>query len=298
MVTVKIPATSANLGSGFDCMGLALKIYNTITVEETVDGLKINIMDDTKHFLPADERNLVYKSMQKVFQMVQYQPKGIRINLHNGIPVTRGLGSSSACVAGGLFAANALSGNHLSLDELLLMAAQIEGHPDNSTPAILGGIVTAVLTEDHLHYVKVELDQQLKFAVFIPNFILSTKTARNILPDMIPRNDAVYNVGRAALLAASIISGKYENLSIATEDRLHQQYRKDMIPGMTEIFDFCKVNGARGIYLSGAGPTLIAILDDKYEEFENKAGNYIGSELKDWTVKIIEGDNDGVQVLT
>ncbi|MBZ4647177.1 MAG: homoserine kinase [Petroclostridium sp.] len=296
MISVKVPATSANIGPGFDCMGVALQIYNTIDVEEIPSGLEINILDATGDFLPKNEKNLVYQSMLAVFDKTGYYPKGLKINLKNNIPVTRGLGSSSACVAGGLFAANALTGNKLTKEEIILMAAQIEGHPDNSTPAILGGMVVAVLDKSDIRYVRIELPDHLKFAVFVPNFPLPTKKARDILPGYIPHKDGVYNTGRAALMAASLITGNYDNITFAIEDRLHQPYREGLIPGMKEIFQLSRQYGAKGVFLSGAGPTLIAILDQDYEHFRSKMGMHLQQHMQDWTVDIVSPDNEGIKI--
>ena len=296
MIKVKVPATSANMGPGFDCMGLALQIYNTIEVEELEEGLEINILDDTKELLFADSRNLVYQSMKIVFEKMNYTPKGLRINLVNSIPITRGLGSSSACIVGGLFAANALMNNPLSTEELLRIAAQEEGHPDNSTPAILGGLAVAVLDKNDLYYVRKSLPDTLKFGVFIPAFTLSTKKARNVFPTAIPHEDGVFNAGRAALMAASMLMGDYSNLRIAVEDRLHQPYRQELIPGMQEIFEKSTAFGAKGVYLSGAGPTLVAIVDEDTENFESVMGDYIKNKLSQWTFRILKPDNNGVQI--
>lgn len=302
MIVLRIPATSANIGPGFDCMGFALQIYNIIQVEETSSGLDISYSDNAGDYLPTDEKNLVYRSMKEVFDRVGYHPEGLKIHLINNIPVTRGLGSSSACVTGGLFAANILSGNPLTEEELIFMAAEIEGHPDNSTPAILGGMVVAVLDEKKVHYVRVDVKDDLKFAVLIPDFILSTKKARNILPKHILHKDGVYNAGRAALMAASLITGKYDNLLIAAQDKLHQPYREHFIPGMKQLFRAGIEFGAKGIYLSGAGPTLIAMLQKDDRNFESQMAGYLRQHLKeqhlkDWSLKIVSPDNEGIKLI-
>ena len=205
-LTVKIPATSANLGSGFDCMGVALQIYNTITVEQIDKGLVIDILDETRNFLPHDNRNLVYRSMQKVFKLANYKAKGFHITMENRIPITRGLGSSSASVVGGLLAANRICNDFLSLDELLVLASDIEGHPDNAAPALMGGLVVTVEHNKKIYYQKININKEkISFALFIPDFIIQTKKARNVLPKLVPHTDAVFNAGRAAMLTTSII---------------------------------------------------------------------------------------------
>lgn len=296
MVRVRVPATSANIGPGFDSLGIALEMYNYITVEETAGGFEIEILDESRRFLPRDEKNLVYFCMTKVFKKLGHTPKGIKITLENNVPVTRGLGSSSAGIVGGLVAANALCGGKLSKDELLLMAAEIEGHADNVTPAMFGGFTVSVSRKGRLNYVQHPLDEGLRFAAFIPDFSLATKKARAILPGVVPHKDAVYNTGHSALLAASLISGKFENIRPAIGDRLHQGYRKPLIPAMDEIFDLCYRNGALGVYLSGAGPTVMAIIKEENRDFLPNVSRVLSEKMKNWHLEILKGDNQGATV--
>ncbi len=296
MIRVRVPATSANIGPGFDSLGIALKMYNYITVEETDGGLEIEILDESRKFLPRDSKNLVYVCMTRVFKKLGYTPKGLKITLENNVPVTRGLGSSSAGIVGGLVAANELCGGKLSKDELLLMAAEIEGHADNVTPAMFGGFTVSVSRKGRLNYVQHPLDEKLRFAAFIPDFPLATKKARAILPGVVPHKDAVYNTGHSALLAASLISGKFENIRPGIGDRLHQGYRKPLIPAMDEIFDLCYRNGALGVYLSGAGPTVMAIIKEENMDFLPNVSRVLNQKMKNWRLEILEADNQGAQV--
>ncbi len=296
MYRVIVPATSANLGPGFDCMGVALNLYNMIDVEESGDGLQIEINGLGKEKIPINENNLIYKSMKLVFDRVGYAPKGLRIIQTNEIPLTRGLGSSAACIVGGIFAANQIIGQKLTLEELEIMAAIADGHPDNTTPVIRGGLVTTVLEDDEVYHVDIEIPDNLKFAAFIPDFTLSTAKARRILPGRISHKDAVFNAGRAALLVASLVSGKFENLAHALEDRLHQPYRKKLIPDMDRIFEASMKNGAKGCYLSGAGPTLISILDNHYEKFLDQMNLYLETLSTGWEIKILELNKKGVEI--
>lgn len=297
-VKVKVPATSANMGSGFDSMGLALGLYNYVTAEDTGEGLKIDILDDiTAKFLAIDERNLVYTSMKAVFDKVSYHPRGLHLTLENNIMVTRGLGSSSAGIVSGLLAANELTGRQLSKDELLYMAAKAEGHADNVTPALFGGFTVNVVQDDSVKYVKTPIKDDLKFAAFVPDFFLQTKKSRSVLPRSVLLKDAVYNTGRSALLAASMISGKYENISVAVDDKLHQRYRKRLVPGLDDIFKKSYQNGALGVYLSGAGPTIIAIIHKDNIDFEKNMRAYLSKSMKDRRLYIFDADNDGAQVI-
>ena len=297
MVKVRVPATSANMGPGFDSMGIALNLYNYVTAEETGEGLVIDILDDTAKFLAKDERNLVYTSMKAVFDKVGYHPKGLHLTLENNVMVTRGLGSSSAGIVSGLLAANVLTGGTLSKETLLNMAAEIEGHADNVTPALMGGFTINVKQNDDICYVKTEVKDDLRFAALVPDFYLQTKKARSVLPRMVSMRDAVYNTGRSALLAASLMSGKYENIRAAVGDKLHQRYRKRLIPNMDRLFQSCYEKGASGVYLSGAGPTIVAIVHkDQEADFAREMNAVLTGRMKDWNLHMLKADNDGAVV--
>lgn len=296
IVKVKVPATSANLGSGFDSMGIALNLYNYVTAEETNGGLKIDILDDTSKFLPKDERNLVYRSMKYLFDKIGYTPKGIHLILENNIMVTRGLGSSSAGIVSGLMVANELSGRQLPIEDIHRMASDIEGHADNVTPAIFGGFTVNVKHGEQIKYIRTPLKDDLKFVAFVPDFYLQTKKSRGVLPKFVPLRDAVYNTGRSALLVASIISGEYDNIRTAVDDRLHQYYRKKLIPKMDILFKECYKNNALGVYLSGAGPTVVAIIHKDKKDFENQMNEFINSEMQNWKLYMLNADNTGAVI--
>ncbi len=294
MIKIRVPATSANMGPGFDSLGVALNLYNYITVEEIESGLEIEIPDETKAFLPQNEKNLVYRSMKEVFDKVGKAPAGLRLTLENNIPVTRGLGSSSAGIVGGLYAANILSGNAFSKEELLQMAVKLEGHADNVTPAMMGGFTVSVMQRDRHDFVCHKLNDDLRFAAIIPDFPLATKKARAILPRFVSHRDAAYNAGHSALLAASLISGDYSHIRAAIGDRLHQYYRKSLIPSMDELFNICYRHGALGVYLSGAGPTLIAIIRAENKSFLPEVSRILTQKIKNWHLEILGTDNLGV----
>ena len=269
MIKIRIPATSANIGSGFDSLGLALNLYNYIYMEQ-IDGIEIKSKDHT--VIPTGENNLVYKTAKHLFEICGKPFTGLHIEQENNIPMTRGLGSSSACIVGGLFGANELMGNPLSQDELVNFAAVMEGHPDNSTPAILGGLVTAVIDEGKVYCVKQEITEKLRFFAFIPDFEMSTEMARAALPQTVAHKDGVFNLSRAALMSVSLYSGKFQNLRIAAQDRLHQPYRLGLIKDGDKVFQLAYDLGAYAAYISGAGSTLMAIVDEKMaESFEAEA---------------------------
>lgn len=295
MIKIRIPATSANLGAGFDALGLALNYYNYVNIEES-DRIDIRSLDNID--IPTDESNLVYESAKKVFDICGKPLKGLKIQQENNIPMTRGLGSSSACIVAGLIGANTLLNNPLSPDELVDLAALIEGHPDNTAPALLGGIVTAVFDGQKVHWVKQEVFTTLKFVAIIPNFELKTEKARSCLPKEIPHKDAVFNLSRAALFSASLLTGKFENLKTAVDDKLHQPYRLPLIPNADMVFNLAYTLDAYAVYMSGAGPTIMAIVDHDNSYFAGKMRFALDSHgLSDWTVKELEIDNYGTVIL-
>lgn len=295
MIKIQIPATSANLGAGFDALGLALNYYNYVNIEEA-DGIFIESLDETD--VPKDASNLVYDSAHILYDICGKPLKGLKIQQINNIPMARGLGSSSACIIAGLVGANQLLGEPMGLNDLVNLSAQIEGHPDNTAPALLGGIVTAVFDGKCVHWVKQEVYTTLKFVVVIPNFELKTEKARACLPKEISHKDAVYNLSRAALFSASLLTGKYENLRTAVHDRLHQPYRMELIPHGRDVFDTAYSLGAYAAYLSGAGPALMAIVDADNEYFVGKmrfALDRMG--LSDWDVHELHIDNIGTRII-
>lgn len=291
MIYVRVPATSANMGSGFDCLGIALGLYNTLRVSEIDSG--IVIYNNSKDFIPIGEKNLVYRSICRVFDEVGYAKKGIKIVQNSDIPVTRGLGSSSACIIGGMLAANVLSGRKLTYPEILTLAAEIEGHPDNVTPALFGGFCTSASENGKTLYSSTKLDPKLKSAVMIPDFYVSTRESRTSLPESVDLKSAAYNISRATLLTSLLISGKYDDLRYAVGDRLHQDFRKANVRYFDEIMEKSYEFGAKATYLSGSGPTMVSLLSGGYGEFERNMSGFMKSLGIKWKVKILPIDNVG-----
>ncbi|MEM1483672.1 homoserine kinase [Oscillospiraceae bacterium PP1C4] len=296
MIRVRIPATSANIGPGFDAIGLAVNLYNYVSMEEH-EGIEIASLDGVE--IPTDESNLIYSTAKQLYQMCGVPFYGMKIGQINNIPFARGLGSSSACIIGGLKGANTLMGNPVSDAELINLAASIEGHPDNSTPALTGGLVTAVMEQDRVYYVKQEIKNDLHFIAIIPDFELKTSLARSVLPDMVPRKDGVFNLSRAALMSVSLYSGNYHNLRVAADDRLHQPYRMGLIKGCPEVMDACYNLGAYAAFISGAGPTIMAVVDANLSDF----GDCISRRLPElglygWQVHTLSIDNIGTIIET
>lgn len=257
MYKLKIPATSANLGPGFDCMGLALNLYNNIYIEEN-DRLAIELGGFYTENIPADETNLLWKTACDYWRRIGFKPQPLKITFDSNVPPARGLGSSSTAVVGGLLAANAIAGSPMDRFELLKIATEIEGHPDNVTPALYGGVTLTVMVEDSV--IPRILVKKPKFAVVavIPEILVETEKAREILPPAVPRKDVIFNTSRVGLLVDAFINEEYDLLSIATQDRIHQNQRASLIPGMPEALQSAVKTGAYGAALSGSGPTLIA----------------------------------------
>lgn len=294
-INIQIPATSANLGAGFDALGLALTFYNYVEMEEC-DHIDISSADGAE--IPTDEHNLIYVSAKDLFEVCGRRLDGLKLRQTNTIPMARGLGSSSACIVAGLIGANTLLGSPLTTDDLVDLAAQIEGHPDNTAPALLGGIVTAVFDGRRVHWVKQEVYTKLKFAAIIPDFELRTEDARACLPKEVSHRDAVYNLSRAALFSASLLTGKFENLRTAVHDKLHQPYRMELIPRCREVFDIAYTHGAYGVYISGAGPTVMAIVDEENEFFAGKMRfSLANAGLGGWAVHEFRIDNEGTKLI-
>ena len=291
----RIPATSANIGSGFDALGIALSMYNEVDIEES-DRLEITSLDGVE--VPAGEDNLICVSARRLYEECGApQPKGFKIAQSNVIPMTRGLGSSSACVAAGLLGANYLLGKPLRREELVNIACDIEGHPDNTTPALLGGLTSAAVEDGKVYAATLHVADKFRFAAFIPDFELKTSVARGILPNTVSRGDAVYNLSRSALMAGSLATGNVENLRVAVKDRLHQPYRMSLIPGAEEIFRLSYEFGSYATYISGAGPTVMSIISRwNEEEFESELSRELERRhLGNWRIVILDVDSRGAQ---
>lgn len=292
MIEVRVPATSANMGPGFDCLGVALNMFNTFYIEEIEGGLEILGCEDEY----KNENNLVYKSMERFFNRVGYRPKGIRIRIEGEIPKSRGLGSSAACILGGVLAANEISGGKLNRKEILELATEIEGHPDNISPALYGGMQVSIVEGSRVYNERIELPIGIKFCAIIPDFTLSTSEARGVLPKNIPYRDAAFNVGRASLLIAALLKGNFDLLKAACMDKMHENYRGSLIKNYNEIISASSYLNPSGVFLSGAGPTIMNIVREDDNEFMNDM-EYFLSTLKDkWTIKELKPNSNGAIV--
>lgn len=295
MVTVRVPASSANMGAGFDSLGMAVGLYNTMYISEIKSGLNISAVN-MSDFVPKNESNLIYRSMAAVFDKVGYAPKGIKIVQKSEIPVTRGLGSSSACIIGGMLAANVISGRQLAYSDILDLAVKIEGHPDNLAPALYGGFCVSATDGERVLTNSIKINPKIKAAVIIPDFFVATKKSRRVLPESVSYEDAVFNISRASLFTSFMITGKTDNLRIGVQDRMHQRYRSAYIDGMDDIFDKAYDLGAKAVYLSGSGPTITALLDSGTIGFARNMQRYLRECERKYTCKILSVDNVGAIV--
>lgn len=304
LVTFKIPATSANIGSGFDSVGLALDLYNEIHIYENENSKKIEfeITGEGENEISKDN-NMILDAMKLVYKKLKAKPeKGYIIKCINRIPLSRGLGSSSAAIIGGLLSANYILGNKLSLEnDILNMAVQFEGHPDNVSPAILGGIISGVVRKNEdFKYVKINTPKNLKAIVAIPNFHLSTEKARNALPKEISFKDAIFNISRAALLTSALSSNKLDLLEVATDDKLHQDYRDKFIPGLKELFKEAKKAGAYSVTISGAGSSILALVkndENIIKKVSNAMKESFAKKKIESEIKVLNIPNKGIVVI-
>ena len=258
-VKIRVPGTTANCGPGFDVLGVACTIYNELELKLLKEKkLIIELSGDGADNIPRDERNVVWQCVKQVIDKAGANYQGAHIKMTNGVPLSRGLGSSATAIVAGLFAANAFLGYPLTQQQIFEMATAIEGHPDNIAPALFGGITVSANASGRLECVSFMPKFDLKMVVAIPDFYLPTKKARAVLKQEVPLKDAIFNIGHAALLITAMSQGRVDALKGAFEDRLHQPYRASLIPGMEDVFRAATDNGALGAVISGAGPTLIA----------------------------------------
>jgi homoserine kinase len=265
-VRVRVPATSANLGPGFDVLGLAVGLYDDVTVHfwprDHRPVLSVKAEGLGADDIPTDGRNLAYRAMRRLFLLAGKPFPSVEIHLAVRLPVAGGLGSSSAAIVGGLVAANTALGNQFSMDDLIETATSLEGHPDNVLPALVGGLCVGLVTKDGVKFVAWKdafLARDLRAVVCTPNLKVPTERARRLLPSRVDRKDAVFNAAHVALFLSAIKEKRYDLLGEAMGDRLHQPYRAVLVPGLMEAIQAARNAGAYGAALSGAGPTVLAL---------------------------------------
>ena len=261
-ITVKVPATTANLGSGYDCLAMALDIWNTVTFTTETSGFEISGEGATE--LSHGKDNLVYSAFSLPFKTLRIPVPKIAISCYNKIPIGRGLGSSSASIIAGLLAANQLCGNLYTNKDILTVATDIEGHSDNASAALLGGLQIVLKSTDGIFTSTVTIPTMLSAVIFIPDQPVDTRDARSLLVSSVKRNDAVFNMSRVALLINGMSTGNLSLLKTGTEDRLHQQAREKIFPAMKPIIKAALDSGAFGAFLSGSGSAILALANDRH----------------------------------
>ncbi len=263
-VTVTVPATTANIGPGFDCLGAALNLYNRFhftpfTPLSDSEPFHISIEGAEAARVNTGATNLVYRSFLKCYEQMGIAPPPVDITIKLGVPLSRGLGSSSTAIVGGIMAANVLAGSPLDELAIALLANEIEGHPDNVVPALLGGLRLATMAGGRLQICDLPWHESVVPVVIIPEFELSTVDARRVLPTTYSRADAVFNTAHIGLLLRGLATGNGDWIAGGMGDRIHQPYRKKLIPGYEEVRRAAIQAGAWGLVISGAGPTLLAL---------------------------------------
>jgi homoserine kinase len=291
-VLVRVPATSANLGPGFDTLGLAVELRDTVRATVVDDGLSVTVDGEGADDVARDETHLVVRAMRTTFSRLAVSPPGLEVVCTNVIPHGRGLGSSAAAIVGGVFLARALvvdGDRRLSEDAAFRLAADLEGHPDNVAPAVHGGLTISGRAADGFFAARVPVDPSIRAVVFVPPMPLSTEVARALLPGSVAHADAAANAGRAALLV-SALAGQTSLLLTATEDRLHQQFRRAAMPDTLDLVDRLRADGHAAV-VSGAGPSVVVLAAE-------------GGDLADvpsytpegWECRVLDVATDGVRV--
>ncbi len=299
-ISLRVPATSANCGPGFDTLGLACSLYNDFSYEITENReLELKVTGEGSEFLKPSGRNLAFAAFFKVWNLATREKRiGLKVTMNNRIPLSRGLGSSSSAIVAGVYAANALCGGKFSAEELLNFAAEIEGHPDNVAPALYGGFTVSFTDRNgKARSVRFLPAKPLKFIAVVPEKRLSTSLARQVIPETVPHKDAVFNASRTAMLVGSLLTGRYEFLTDALEDKLHQPYRAHLISGLSDVLAAAKMAGAYNAIISGAGSTVMAYapLDSDHEKIAIAMQQAFASHNEPCAYHILDLDNEGVK---
>ncbi len=260
-VTIRVPATTANLGVGFDCIGAALTMANEFQFTAVKTDTKVEITVEGKEAdkVGTNETNLIYQSFLRLYQKIKQIPPSVKIAIKLGVPLSRGLGSSATAIVGGLLGANNLAGSPLTQNEIMEMAISIEGHPDNVVPALLGNCQRSIADKEKWIISEIPWHREIVPVVAIPNFELSTEEARSVLPNSYSRSDAIFNISRMGLLLRALANNNEEWLKAALADKIHQPYRQKLILGYDRVSTAAKSAGGYGVVISGAGPTLLCL---------------------------------------
>ncbi len=292
---IRVPATTANLGPGFDSFGMALKLYNYITVELTEND-ELTFKNVSKEYCTND--NLVYQGYRAAMEYMKLPcEEGLCIQIEHQIPICRGLGSSAALLVAGVKAASELHGGALSDEEIIVIATKIEGHPDNIAAAVKGGLNASMMEEGKAYTVRYDVHDSIHCVAVVPDFQLSTELSRSVLPKQLDYPSAVYNISHGAVLLKAMEMGDEELIDAALRDRLHQDYRKSLIPGYETAEKAARELGIITYALSGAGPTQLVLTKQDSVDFAAKLIGKIAGELPNWKVIAVDIDTEGAVAL-
>lgn len=296
LTRIRIPSSTSNLGPGFDSQGIALRLYLTLDVESSDDSSITFTFEGegASELTSAAESNLIYTAMKFVAAHEGIELPGGRLKVTNEIPLARGLGSSAAAIIAGFSAFEVLTGVHLSEEKLLAYATEMEHHSDNIAAALLGSFVVSCVTETgKVLAARLTWQDEVRAIVVVPNFKVRTEDSRRVVPTKVSREDAVFNIQRAALLVAALAERRYDLIREAMRDRLHQPYRAPLVPGLEEILNLGNVNGLLGVALSGSGPTVFALATSNFEEVAKAIGDCFQSRDIEYTSRIVEVEKEG-----
>jgi len=293
MLKIKVPATTANIGPGFDCLGMALNMHLSIEVYKNIDETSFVWKNSTEE-VPL-EKNMIFNTIKNILKLKNSESNFKVIVTKNEIPISRGLGSSASAIVAGVYAANYILDNILTEKEMLNIACEIEGHPDNVVPAIKGGFQISKKLNGKYITSSVNVPENLKFVVYSPDFTVSTEETRAILPDKYEKYDVFENLSNLALLVNSFNNNDYENIKYALSDKIHQPFRINLIKNGKEILNYSNEIGSLGEFISGSGPTLISLIKDD-TTFIEKMKSFISKYNDNWSCSVTTANREGVEI--
>jgi homoserine kinase len=298
---VRVPASTSNLGPGFDCFGLALKLYLTVRATAVPDAPEPCRVTTTgakeNEALPRNSVNLIYRAMSFAVRREGASLPNVELTVHNEIPLASGLGSSAAAIVAGIKLSSLLTGTSIPDQTILNYATEFEGHPDNVAASVYGGFLASCVSSDGtVLSTKFDWPSQIRVVVVSPHSQLPTHVARAALPRTISGVDAVYNLQRTALFTAAIAQQRYDLIWEAMRDRLHQPHRESLVPGLAEALALPHMPGLLGVALSGAGPSIVALVDDNEDEIGARIANCFAARNIESTIRTLDVDNEGIQL--
>lgn len=296
-VTVQIPATTGNMGAGFDCIGMALSLYNTIQITETASGVTVSVEGEGEDLVPLTEENYCVQAAIRVCEATGRNPDGLHFRLNHDIPVSRGLGSSGVAIVAGAYGMNELLDCPLDTATIMRICTDMEGHPDNVVPSLLGGLSISGERYGTIIYRTVSVASDLSAIVAVPDFTLETKLAREALPETVSMQDAVFNMCSVGLMIQGMMTKDYDLLRAGTDDRLHQPYRESLVPGLRQVMEAARSQGAHSAALSGAGPTVMALASKNQAQVATAMSSTFDEHGISCRTLTLEVDNHGARRL-